>query len=355
MATYSATFGSGVLTLSYVSKVVYFGGRAFWQNGKAVVLDRLGCVLARGNGSGGGETLDYVPYGEERGAATAGDRNKFGTYHRDQTGLDYADQRYYNSAIGRFMSSDPYLGSFRVSETESLPRFVYSGNDPVNLNDPSGLDYTLKPGQTFNPANPGNVAAGGNSITVNGGSNPTVIPLYLPTQGSLYFTGPCGAAGCMELSLDDGYIAAAYIPDSPTSDPCEELRKKMDHLVNTQRESGTKGFKGLAHRLRQMRGMSESSDPFKGYKEQVENMRRTLGRLLNEWGDDDCGDRPTFATDALEEPVVGRETIQQATQAVVAQTSLALLIAYGGYRAIRLLPSLFPPLWWTLPANVAIP
>lgn len=30
-------------------------------------------------------------------------------------------------------------------------------------------------------------------------------------------------------------------------------------------------------------------------------------------------------------------------------------VSYGIYRLIRLIPSLTPPLWWTLPANIAVP
>ncbi|MBZ2179502.1 MAG: hypothetical protein K7J47_17550, partial [Acidobacteria bacterium] len=67
-----------------------------------------------------------------------GDRNKFGTYHRDQTGLDYADQRYYNSAIGRFLSADPYEASGGANEPASWGRGVYVHGDPVNFSDPTG-------------------------------------------------------------------------------------------------------------------------------------------------------------------------------------------------------------------------
>ena len=65
----------------------YFGGR------RLQVLDRLGS-----NREGG---KDYFPYGEER-SATANPADKFATYERDATGLDYADQRYYLSSAGRF-------------------------------------------------------------------------------------------------------------------------------------------------------------------------------------------------------------------------------------------------------------
>jgi hypothetical protein len=30
-------------------------------------------------------------------------------------------------------------------------------------------------------------------------------------------------------------------------------------------------------------------------------------------------------------------------------------LAYGAYRVCRMVPSLFPPLWWTIPGNLAMP
>jgi hypothetical protein len=47
-------------------------------------------------------------------------------------GLQYLEQRYYDPAVGRFISSDP-IG---VSD------YLYAGNDPVNGVDPSGLILT---------------------------------------------------------------------------------------------------------------------------------------------------------------------------------------------------------------------
>jgi hypothetical protein len=33
----------------------------------------------------------------------------------------------------------------------------------------------------------------------------------------------------------------------------------------------------------------------------------------------------------------------------------AAVVLYGTYRLVRFLPSLLPPLWWTAPANAALP
>jgi len=99
-----------------VSSDEYFGGK------RLQVLDRLGS-----NREGGKE---YFPYGEER-TATGNPADKFATYHRDATGLDYADQRYYVSAAGRFATSDPARAEAN--------HFGYSSGDPINGSDPSGL------------------------------------------------------------------------------------------------------------------------------------------------------------------------------------------------------------------------
>ena len=45
-----------------------------------------------------------MPYGEDIASPpVANDRTKFATYHRDETGLDYADQRSYSPGTGRFL------------------------------------------------------------------------------------------------------------------------------------------------------------------------------------------------------------------------------------------------------------
>jgi RHS repeat-associated protein len=53
-------------------------------------------------------------------------------------GLYYTWFRYYDLTQGRWMSVDPLAGS--AGDPQSLDRYVYSRNDPVNLCDPLGLD-----------------------------------------------------------------------------------------------------------------------------------------------------------------------------------------------------------------------
>lgn len=95
------------------------------QNGTTMAVDRLG--------SWG----QYYPYGEEK-QVSAQDRDKFATYYRDNTGLDYADQRYYGNTLGRFTSPDPYNASGGPSNPNSWNRYAYVEGDPVNHTDRHG-------------------------------------------------------------------------------------------------------------------------------------------------------------------------------------------------------------------------
>jgi RHS repeat-associated protein len=228
IATYSAVYSGGTLTLTYASKDVFFGGRVIWQNEKAVVQDRLGSVMARGNGTGGLETHDYFPYGEER-TATVGDRNKFGTYHRDQTGLDYADQRYYNSAIGRFLTSDPYEASGRQTGPRSWNRGVYVVGDPVNHTDRRGLEsegptwcpYTdrmerLEDCEDFTPGprDDGPPTSEEDNITA---PPPFSCPVEGGGSGSSDFNVG-GFLGSEEMSADDLFDMLNWSPANPQDD-----------------------------------------------------------------------------------------------------------------------------------------
>jgi len=54
--------------------------------------------------------------------------------------LDYADQRYYSSALGRFMTSDTYRPSVPRKSPGGWNRYSYTHGDPINRVDPRGLD-----------------------------------------------------------------------------------------------------------------------------------------------------------------------------------------------------------------------
>lgn len=58
----------------------------------------------------------------------------------DESGLEFAQARYYNTGHGRFTSVDPLTASADAADPQSFNRYAYVGNDPLNFVDPSGLE-----------------------------------------------------------------------------------------------------------------------------------------------------------------------------------------------------------------------
>jgi RHS repeat-associated protein len=140
LATYSLRRDElGNPSLSQLDNDIYFAGKLQSSGDKPVVLDRLGSVHAWIDAQSSVQKTKYYPFGEER-QVTKNNRKKFGTYTRDDfSGLDYAEQRYYSSALGRFITPDPYAGSVRIGNPDTWNRYTYVNNDPINFTDPHGL------------------------------------------------------------------------------------------------------------------------------------------------------------------------------------------------------------------------
>ncbi|MGB7925095.1 MAG: RHS repeat-associated core domain-containing protein [Pyrinomonadaceae bacterium] len=114
------------------------------QGSKRVIINGSGAVVAR---------RDYLPFGEEAQPDTGqrtgaqgygvveatGQRYASTTRRDDATGLDHTWWRKYDSSAGRWTTPDPYKGSMSLSDPQSLNRYSYVQNDPVNFVDPTGL------------------------------------------------------------------------------------------------------------------------------------------------------------------------------------------------------------------------
>ncbi|WP_348260991.1 RHS repeat-associated core domain-containing protein [Telmatobacter sp. DSM 110680] len=133
------------------NEYVYFGGHQIaLRNSSGSIyyyfLDHLGStrVITDSLGNQCYDT-DFYPYGVEVGPFknSCPQNFKFTGYERDaETGLDYAFGRYYNSRIGRFMSSDPDSGSSNAGDPQSWNRYTYVENNPLTFTDPDGLSCT---------------------------------------------------------------------------------------------------------------------------------------------------------------------------------------------------------------------
>jgi RHS repeat-associated protein len=81
--------------------------------------------------------MKYYPFGETRSGGTPTDRRFTG--QRAESGLgslyDY-NARFYSPVLGRFLSADTIVPS--SNNPQSLNRYSYVYNSPLNFTDPSG-------------------------------------------------------------------------------------------------------------------------------------------------------------------------------------------------------------------------
>jgi RHS repeat-associated protein len=119
-----------------------------------LITDASGQVVSR---------RDFYPFGEEIQAGTGGRtagigygiqdqvRQHFTGYERDtETGLDFAQARYYANTMGRFMSVDPVAWTVeRFADPQRINLYTYCRNNPLSFIDPTGetIDFANKDAQ----------------------------------------------------------------------------------------------------------------------------------------------------------------------------------------------------------------
>jgi len=87
-------------------------------------------------------TFTSLPFGDAFATAsgTDGDPYHYAMLDHDYSSdTDHAQFRQYSSTPGRWMSPDPYDGSYDVANPQSLNRYTYVLNQPLFATDPSGL------------------------------------------------------------------------------------------------------------------------------------------------------------------------------------------------------------------------
>ena len=193
------------------SLAVYFGGKRVGTVTSGTTFsfaqDRLGS-----NGS-------YYPYGEARGTVPQDDVG-YATYTNDSaTGLEYADQRYYASNFGRFMSPDR-RGPRSGGKPVGWNRYTYVLGDPINLIDKFGLDpEKVDDGDDDGGDDGGDDGSDGSGDDFGGGgggAGPTCGPDWM-TDPSL--SGPCcptsGGSGFSGDPTPQPPNPACYAPAQP--------------------------------------------------------------------------------------------------------------------------------------------
>jgi hypothetical protein len=156
----------------------------------------------------------------------------------------------------------------------------------------------------------------------------------------------------------------------PPNDPCARLLQEiMDFINRDKRALGGGGTHGLKHRFpEQINGANgPGTVSWNNHEQQIKDQQRGLEKRLRDFERNGCGPPPPGAWEWATRPVpkpaewrgpavprISNEAFQDGAKAV-AVVGGGLAVGYIAYRVIRFLPSLAPPLWWTIPANAAIP
>ncbi|MGD9583326.1 MAG: RHS repeat-associated core domain-containing protein [Lysobacterales bacterium] len=98
--------------------------------------DALGSVIAESTASGSiAKRNDYAPWGEPISGPLDG-LGYTGHEMDPDTGLVYAQQRYYDPIVGRFLSIDPVAADANTGG--NFNRYWYANNNPYRFTDPDG-------------------------------------------------------------------------------------------------------------------------------------------------------------------------------------------------------------------------
>ncbi|MFD0568312.1 polymorphic toxin-type HINT domain-containing protein [Kitasatospora gansuensis] len=168
----------GGLTITRVTaatgggQLVYHAADPHGTNGVQISTDATQAVTRR----------PTDPFGNARGAAVdpaswASDKGFIGGTLDTATGLTNLGAREYDPVHGRFLNPDPLLAADNPQQWNG---YSYSGNDPVNSSDPSGLMQTCGEGGAAcygpSPTSSPFSATGGGGFVDSCSVNPTLAP-----------------------------------------------------------------------------------------------------------------------------------------------------------------------------------
>jgi RHS repeat-associated protein len=288
-------------------------------------------------------TIEVDPFGGEslRMVNQLRQPHRYTTYERDGNGGDEAMLRRYEGRWQRFAQPDPYDGSYDLSNPQSLNRYAYTQSDPVNFVDPTGLqanncEFHEGEWRCYDSADTIRVFTWDK---IDRFLNDWMFVLNSRFGG---YTG--NDRGDRELTQDPERKVPLIGHAAKSDDDCDDKLQQAganlaSFLSDSSRYIGESGhFKEITQRQAGLNGALNSLD--KCSKNWQKRNSEALDRLRE--GANRPHAKPHYTDRIITPGRVG--------------TAIGIGVgAYAVYRIIRLLPSLAPPLWWTIPANVAIP
>jgi RHS repeat-associated protein len=130
----------------------------------------------------------HYPFGElwYPTSGSPSTKYQFTTYERDtESGNDYAQARYDINRLGRFNSPDPLAG--HIGDPQSLNRYSYVRNGPIDFEDPSGMKTTCS--VAFTPHSDGSLGINISGPRTDDGDDDSLTELLEPPES-------CGNPNC---------------------------------------------------------------------------------------------------------------------------------------------------------------
>src|SRR5437763_1205748 len=85
-------------------------------------------------------TCAGLPYGESSSCVTSWNFNSFtDDFHDSESNTEHTLFRQLSTTQGRWLSPDPYSGSMDLTNPQSLNRYAYVLNSPIDFTDPLAL------------------------------------------------------------------------------------------------------------------------------------------------------------------------------------------------------------------------
>jgi RHS repeat-associated protein len=136
---------------SLINEYIFFGDKRISRrdsssNIEYYFADQVDSARVVTNASGAIlEDCDYFPYGGSGCSPSSVNNYLYTGKERDsESGLDNFGARYDSSQYGRFMTPDPIGG--HTEDPQTLNKYAYVRNNPINLTDPTGLDFYISCG-----------------------------------------------------------------------------------------------------------------------------------------------------------------------------------------------------------------
>ncbi len=153
-------------------------------------------------------------------------------------------------------------------------------------------------------------------------------------------------------------VVNPHLPENENSDICQKIRQKIDDLINRNKrtlENKGIGTHGLKYRFaEQINGKNgPGTEVWENHSDTIERQQKALKKNINKYKKNNCGDPPSGAWSWANRPVPISE--QWINPNAAFKAGVAMTVGYAIYRVIRFLPSLFPALWPTVPANLVLP